>query len=552
MENNNPQTGSSSGGSGDAGIVFDTASGFSVDEQQEILNKINSLSVEKGIIPPDGQLRNEARKRGVIFPVLVNIAALLLLAGGFVLLWTFQSRGDQTIRLGSAPLGITERKLIQEIRKDTTNRLTEKEKQINDMMGRLADAGEEYKQLEQSMEDMNEEQKERAEYLQNLQAEYQDNLEQLQDERTAILEDSRIREAGLRTQADERAQNLSAQIEQSQASLGAANQELARLSTEQDRSAAAEAQLGVFYKTADSYINSGKFSEAQKLFITMEEFLNSQVFSGSRTMEARRQTHLAAVKTLEETAALIDVAGLQAAASNAASDAARRDQENAAMLDAAVTPLKSRITELEQAKDAQQRIIDILNSQDSTRTQIIAEYDSRINDQQNMIADLRDQLSNLAGVNLNQQQSLNQRDDTITDLKNQITSQDQKISQLNTAAAALEQRYSQLNAVSDAQGRQITQLNTEAASRDQQITGLNLGITSRDQQITQLNNINDQLQSHISEIGQSYDDLRSRVNIVPSAVEAAIENPNVQALLGPQARRDLLTIIQQAIAQAVQ
>ena len=550
MENNDTQIPPAGKDSPGNGIVFDTASGFSAEEQQEILDKINSISVEKGLVPPEGQVKSEARKRGIMFPVLVNIAAVLLLAGGFILLWTFHSKGEQEIRLGSGALGITERKLIQEIRSDTNQKLAEKDNQISEIQSRLAAAAAEYRQLQQSMENLSDEQKNRADYLAGVQDEYQNSLSQLQNDRTAILEDARARETGLRVQAEENAKNLSSQIEQSQANLGAAMQELSRLSNEQDRAAAAEDQLGGLYSMADSYISSGDFGSAASTLASMKDFLNNPVFSGSRSMEARRQTHLAVLGTLEDAVAAQVKAGSAGQNINTAGQISQ--EESSALIAQSTAPLQSRITELEQARDAQQRIIDALNSQDSSRSQILAEYDNMINNQQNMLADLRTQITSLQNANSNQQQSLGQRDSTISDLKDQITAQDQRIDQINTAAAALEQQITQLNTAASARDQQITQLTASVASRDQQITQLNTAAAARDQQISALNTSNGQLQSRVDEMSQANDNLRSQINSVPTAVEQAIENPNVQALLGPQARRDLLTVIQQAIQQVVQ
>jgi len=690
-EKNGPDTGPDTGT-----FVFDTASGFSVDEQQEILDQINSLSVEKGLIPQDGVHRSEAKKRGVVFPILVNIAAILLLAGGFFTLWSFHSRDEQGIRLGSAALGLTERKLIQEIRRETIRKLSEKENEISKIQKQLEDAENEYRQLERSMETLTWEQMARAEYLISLREEYQLSLSYLLDERTMILEDARLKESGLRAQAAERS-GESSQIDQSSVVSGEAMDELARLSNEQEKAAAAEAQLSGFYTAADRYINSGEFAEAANTLARMKEFLENPVFINSRSMESRKQMHLTVIDTMENavTSALQfreASEALRVGSGGSAEFQLFGPEERASLIDDTAAPLRSRISELEKAVDAQQRIITVLNSQDSTQSQIIAEYDNMIGSQQNTISDLRSQIASLQNVNSSQQQSLNQRESINADLGRQVasleqrivqlnttaTARDQEISQLNTAVSSRDQRINQLNttvesrdrqvtqlnaaaesrerqitqlnatvtardqqitqlnaavtsrdqqisqlgseaesrehqitqlndtaasrdqqisqlnaavtsrdqqitqlntavesrdrqitqlnnniasrdqqiaqltSVSDSQVQQITQLTAAAASRDQQITQLNAGVTSRDQQITQLNNTNSQLQSHIFELGQSYDNLHRQINLIPSTVEQAIENPNVQALLGPQARRELLSVIQQAIQQVTQ
>jgi hypothetical protein len=65
-----------------SGIVFDTSSGISEEEQREILAGLDTLAGRPGIENPSLSVNREAKKRGVLFPLLVNIGALLLLAAG--------------------------------------------------------------------------------------------------------------------------------------------------------------------------------------------------------------------------------------------------------------------------------------------------------------------------------------------------------------------------------------------------------------------------------------------------------------------------------------
>lgn len=96
-------------------ITLDTTSGFSLDEQQQIIDEINSLKVEKGIIPNENAQKDEAKKRGFFFPLLVNAAALVLLAGGLLVLYLVQSKNVEEIRGGSGVSGLTEQRLIDEL-----------------------------------------------------------------------------------------------------------------------------------------------------------------------------------------------------------------------------------------------------------------------------------------------------------------------------------------------------------------------------------------------------------------------------------------------------
>ena len=103
-------------------IVFDTSSGISLEEQQEILDGINAMSEASfrgnGLTPETAAIK--PKKKGFLFPLLVNIGAVIILASGFYLLSIFHGQDEQEIRNNSAGLGLTESKLIQEIRRGTS------------------------------------------------------------------------------------------------------------------------------------------------------------------------------------------------------------------------------------------------------------------------------------------------------------------------------------------------------------------------------------------------------------------------------------------------
>jgi uncharacterized coiled-coil protein SlyX len=448
MNSDNIQlTDSSAGGTGGAeAVVFDTASGFSVEEQQEILDRINALTAEKRISPPAGALRTEAKKRGVLFPLFINLGAVLLLLGGFFTLRFFHGQDEQNLRQGPVPLGLTERKLIQEIRQETSRQITEKEKEINSILSKLADADAEYRELQVSVESLTEEQRTRAAALLLMQEDYRNTLAGLQEERAKILEDSRLREADLRRAAEERAQELSSQIEQSQASLSSAMEEIQRLSGEQNRANAAEAQLGGYYGVLNTQIRAGQLDGAGATLASMRDFLNSSLFLGVRSLENRRQYHLAAVDALEE--AVAEVRNLKNAAPAVSAVPAAPNN------DAELAELRDRLAALEQQNREQERTISSLSAAGSDQGKIIADYEDRIKG-------LADQISS-------QQQTMNQKDSTIQALMTQAAVQEQHAAEQNTAIADLRaQAGASAQAAAEAEAA-ASQLRTENAALAQQ------------------------------------------------------------------------------------
>jgi chromosome segregation ATPase len=440
-------------------FVFDTASGFSAEEQQEILNEINSLARENRIAAPREALKTAAKKRGILFPVLVNAAALLLLASGLFLLRHFQSREEADIREGSLVLGLTERKLIQEIRQETGRLIREKEREINDYLARLADAGAEYKELEASVESLTEEQKRRAEYLLKVQDEYRSALTGLQEERARILEDARFRENELRVQAETRVKELSSRIEQSASDLTATQEELSRLSSEQERAARAENQLGGYYQKLNESIRAGDPDNAAAILGSMKEFLNAPSLQGIRSMETRKRSHLAAIDSLELAIAeaLRVRGGANVPPADVSSSSSNAEREE-------IETLQKQIDALENTIRRQQTAIAAFNAQGSETGKLITDYEAKISGLQTQVSD--------------QQQTLNQRDASISALRSQVDGQKEQILERDRRIAALQGQAESLSGTVSTNETTIAELRNQNAALTKTNEDLNRQLTN--------------------------------------------------------------------------
>ena len=278
-------------------IVFDTTSGISVEEQQEILKGINAMAVGSRVVPET--VETGAKKKGYFFPLAVNIGALVIFGFGFFLLTIFHGHGEQQIRESITVLGYTERMLIQEIRLETNRLINEKESQISNILAMLSAVDAEYMVLYESLETLTEAQRERAAYLLAMQEEYQNALFMLQAERAIILEDARLREANLRAQAEEQTREFVLRIEQGQADLSAAMEELRQIGSEQERLNRIESQMSGFFAAVNNQISQGQLVEASATLAAMREFLAAPSFQGLRIFETRRQSHLEAIAFME-------------------------------------------------------------------------------------------------------------------------------------------------------------------------------------------------------------------------------------------------------------
>ncbi|MCL2381080.1 MAG: hypothetical protein FWC64_05740 [Treponema sp.] len=376
-------------------IVFDSSSGISLEEQQEILDGINAMTGTNRLVSEATVIK--AKRRGFLFPVLVNVAAVVLLAAGFVLLSHFHVQEEQGIREGSVALGVTERALIHEIRQETSRLIREKEDEINSILQMLFAADSEYRLLQDSLEVLTESQQARAAALLQMQEDYRHTLSGLHEERARILEDSRLREAVFRAQAEDRARELTAAME-----------ELQQLSAEHERVARAESQMSVYFASANSFINEGRLDEASAVLGTMREFLAAPSLQGIRAMETRRQTHLAAIGALEM----------------AVAEALRLTDD---ALVHALTEMQTRYAALEQQLEAQEQVIAAAGASGTEQTRIIAEHASAI--------------SELQVANASRDQVISQRESEIQTLRTENTGLQ---AQVQTTAARAQQSEAEL------------------------------------------------------------------------------------------------------------
>jgi len=298
------------------GIVFDASCGISEEEQREIFAQINSIAeknrlslaasaaaatADGGIPPGKGKKKKlfKAKKSGGLFPLLVNVAAIAALAGGFFVLYAFQGKTNATVREGTKVYNSAERALIEEIRKETSSRLEAKENEISLIASQLENVDAELRDLHSSAQDLTAEQRAAEDRLRAMREEYRAALANLQDERSVILEEARMREASLQAQLESRTRELALVAEQSAAAIDIARGELEQLSREQAQAASVEAQMGAFFATLTSRINENRLDEAAEIIVTMRGFLNTPAFMGLRSIQARRDLYLQSINSFD-------------------------------------------------------------------------------------------------------------------------------------------------------------------------------------------------------------------------------------------------------------
>ncbi|MDR1868842.1 MAG: hypothetical protein LBQ82_02525 [Treponema sp.] len=287
-------------------IVFDEKSGISIEEQKEILSRINGITDKNRIslshnivdVKPGKNPVVNAKKSGSLFPLIVNLSALAILAVGGFLLVSFNGKKDAQVRTGNAVYDITERALIEEIRKDTSQKLASKEMEIASINSRLENVDAELARLYSSNKELTAEQRAAQERLLAMQNAYRGDLAALQDERSQILEDSRSREAKLRAQLEERAREFAAAEQRTTGELDSAIAELNRLTNEQERIAAIDAQLSGALAAAAGFIQNEQYDQAAQTVENMRHLINSVPLS-TRSFQSARGFYNQAINSME-------------------------------------------------------------------------------------------------------------------------------------------------------------------------------------------------------------------------------------------------------------
>ncbi|MDR1636872.1 MAG: hypothetical protein LBR93_05995 [Treponema sp.] len=466
------------------GLVTD--SGISEAEQREIIADIERIALRnRESLSRDKPAAFKAKRRGGLFPLLVNILALFLLAGAALVLYFLHNRDEAALRLGNRAYNSTEWALIREIRRETARELEEKEGEIVSISSKLAGVDGELRKLHSSNEELTAEQRAVEADLQRLQEEYRASLGSLQDDRSRILEASRTREASLRAQLEAQTQELTAANEQSREALGAARAELDRLSGDQEKGAAIEAHMSGLYADAAAQVNAGRLDAALKTLASMREFINTPSFQAVRSIQARKNFYLTSIATLEGVIAVAEKLSAVVAASAAGEfdrTITELEEKNAALaeqvagLNQAVSGTQSSLSR--QLAELQNRIRG-LQTQTTGQQRSIAEKDSAIADLNTRNSTLTQQLDTLnrqlEGLQTQiagQQRSIAEKDSVIGDLNTRNNALNQQLTTLNQQLAGLNQTLTERNTTIEGLRRQGAEQTAEIERLNAQLTNI--------------------------------------------------------------------------------
>jgi len=357
-------------------VVFDAKSGISVEEQKEILSQINGIAEKnrRSLSQHDsaedaGKKRSgpiDAKKTGAFFPLAFNIAAVVVLLAGAFLLISFNGKVDALVRRGTAVFNLTEREIIEEIRRDTAEKIRAKDLEISLINSRLEEVDAQLALLSSGNQVLSAQQIQTQERLLSTQNSYRAELAVLQDERAQILESSRSREAALRAQLAQGAGESAADRQRASSEIDLAISELERLTTEQEKIAAIEAFLA---GGLDAITGGAQPAQTSQNVGAQEQELAAKNAELEKTIASLRQT----IDSLD----------------SGGTANARRLVE----LEEAVSTLRAQVSSLETGAAEKDRTISSLQGENANLSQTVTSLQSANAAQEQEITSLRNQLA---------------------------------------------------------------------------------------------------------------------------------------------------------------
>lgn len=282
--------------------ALENEAGITPVERDEIRTTIEKVATENRIPVEAAQFSLTGARRGLFLPLIVNVSAAVVILGVILVLSLVFRKDETRMQTQATQYASIEGKLIRELRQQSTEQLTMKEKEIEDVRNKLRQLEEQQKTLAETYaqklkakeEELRQKQaqdvsaerarlvsqgvatddlekrmakfeaerkayyeKQLAEYrksldaeraqlaadINRLRAEYSARLDQLEKERRQIVTDYQQREAALRVQLEQKTQVLDRLRSQSNVNLEAAQRELEQLGQKQENVQTVENQI---------------------------------------------------------------------------------------------------------------------------------------------------------------------------------------------------------------------------------------------------------------------------------------------------------------------
>lgn len=325
--------------------------GVSAEDQEEILKEIEKVASDHRISVSAESLAFTARRNGAVFPILVNVVGLAILAGGvFGLAYLFQT-GEQQLRESAQVVVTAESRLIEEIRRETEQQIAEREAEIASIQDQLDSISSERAQIaadidqqlaareaelrsefdaalaaeRQRLLGLNLSEAEIEQRLAEFQAERQREfdaqlaaardrslqeqaaleaeLNQLEQQFSASLSAANTARQELLAESEQRLSDLQQEFEAnlaaSEAQLGQAEAQLAELARQREREELVRAQIRGLYETTADAIESSDFDAARGRLRDLRTLLNEENTLRLEALREQRPVELFLIGSLE-------------------------------------------------------------------------------------------------------------------------------------------------------------------------------------------------------------------------------------------------------------
>ncbi len=328
--------------------------GFSEEERQEIVSQIDEVARQNRIASTEAFTKMHPQKKGAVFPLVVNILALMFIGAGiFAAQYYFGQRIEQ-LGIESRQVETAEGKILEEVKKESEQKLQAKEQEISQIRADLQEIAQERQALQENMEaeiaskeqqlrasleealrqerqrlesegissdDLEQQLQQfrsqqeqqyqaaieeyRAETMQQLEEkeqqlrEAQETAEQIlaeaSREKEQIVEETQAREAELRQQFEQEREQLTAETAEAQ-------QELERLAELRNNEQLYRDQINSMYREIQTALSEGDRQTAQAEIADMRDFLQSVAIDEAPSVARRRNIDQFILNVLEEEA----------------------------------------------------------------------------------------------------------------------------------------------------------------------------------------------------------------------------------------------------------
>ncbi len=406
------------------------------EEQIEIIGEINEVLEKNRIeIKPD-TFAFTPRKQGSLIPLLINGGALVILAASAFFLLAFFNREERSLIRESAIVLTAEGKLIEALREESEQQLSEKDRQIADIQARLEDLrkqtetakldteakiseretqlraeleaqlaaereklqgeglattaiNDQVRTLEQRLASENEsrlaafrsqseaELADKAAEIADLEKQYRQSLVQFQQERSALQQQFSQREEELRAQ-------LERQATEAQSAQAEVADELAELRAQRQREQLVFDQILSSYGQVESALEGGRYDAALRGLSNLESYLSQASIAALPAIRDRIPTERFLIASLQD---LIEVRRTPAPEAVAQP----REEEPGEDSSAALNRLQAELERARVSLDQRTRELNQARATINRQSQQISGYETS----QREIAAVRQEVSNL-------------------------------------------------------------------------------------------------------------------------------------------------------------